>query len=55
MHHKVSVRMVEFKQELEDLLSEHQFISINLIASELNVHVNKGKFHPKIQCVTRDK
>merc|ERR1712137_403645 len=39
----LTVRMVEFKQELEDLLSEHQFISINLIASELNVHVNKAK------------
>merc|ERR1712131_186527 len=39
----LTVGMVEFKQELEDLLSEHQFISINLIASELNVHVNKAK------------
>ena len=36
--------MVEFKQELEDLMSEHECLSINLIASELNIHINKGKF-----------
>ena len=39
-----SVRMVEFKQELEDLMSEHECLSINLIASQLNIHINKGKF-----------
>jgi len=35
--------MVEFKQELEDLMSEHECLSINLIASELNIHINKAK------------
>ena len=39
-----SVRMIEFKQELEDLMSEHECLTINLIASELNIHINKGKF-----------
>ena len=39
-----SVRMIEFKQELEDLMSEHECLSINLIASQLNIHINKGKF-----------
>jgi hypothetical protein len=37
------VGMVEFKQELEDLMSEHECLSINLIASELNIHINKAK------------
>ena len=36
--------MIEFKQELEDLMSEHECLTINLIASELNIHINKGKF-----------
>ena len=39
-----SVRMIEFKQELEDLMSEHECLSINLIASQLNIHINKGTF-----------
>ena len=39
-----SVSMIEFKQELEDLMSEHECLSINLIASQLNIHINKGKF-----------
>ena len=46
-----SVRMVEFKQELEDLMSEHECLSINLIASQLNIHINKGKVFksPKVR------
>merc|ERR1712142_209542 len=39
----LTVIMGEFKQELDDLLSEHECISINLVASELNVHINKAK------------
>merc|ERR1711917_154821 len=39
----LTVRMVEFKQELEDLMSEHECLTINLIASELNIHINKAK------------
>merc|ERR1711970_373828 len=38
----LTVRM-EFKQELEDLMSEHECLSINLVSSELNLHINKAK------------
>merc|ERR1712168_184010 len=39
----LTVKMVEFKQELEDLMSEHECLTINLIASQLNIHINKAK------------